>query len=300
MKTPVSFLNSRKILLNEVVKGMFVIIGVPFEKGCAGRNGTALGPSAIRKASLQYSWPEWNGFYDPRLDKKVLVGAKIADVGDVDCDLSDTETRSQITEFVRKVINAKGIPVVLGGDHSITTDVVRAYNKKIQVIHLDAHGDYQRLDETDAFPSGVVMRKVNDLEHVAKIVQVGMRGFLNSGKGFADSRESGNTVIPWSEYKDKGIERVLGALDEKIPVYITFDTDFFDPSICPGTTVPEPEGPLYWEARGLVCGIASKFKIVGIDVVEMNPKYDSGYISSLHTAKFILDLMVSVFEKNQD
>lgn len=299
MKSCVSFLSSKTITLNEVTEGMFVIVGVPFERGCAGRKGTALGPDAIRHASLQYSWPEWNGFYDPSLNKRLLVNAQIVDGGNVNCELSDAESREQITNFIQKIIKARGFPVVLGGDHSITEEVLRAYSENIQVVHLDAHGDYQRFDETDAFPSGVVMRKVNSLDCVTRIVQIGMRGFLNSGMGFSDSRKDGNTVISWEDYKKSGIESVYKILDEKIPVYLTFDTDFFNPSICPGTTVPEPDGPIYNEAKNLVCGIANKYKLVGMDITELNPKYDYGGISSLHATKLILDLMASVFENKR-
>lgn len=285
-----TFLNSKLISKKEIKEYDFIFLGVPYEKGCSGRKGTKMGPNAIREKSLQYSWPEWNGFYDPSLDKKILTAAKIADLGD---------NPNSFGEDVKKISNYGKIPVVVGGDHSISFDVVKNLNQKVQIIHLDAHGDYQRAEETDASPSGMVIRKINGLKNVNKIIQLGMRGYLNSKRGFDDSRVDENSVIPWDKYKTEGKKLLFNEIKKGVPTYLTLDSDFLDPSICPGTTVPEPNGAMYHEIKDLLIGICQKTKIVGFDVVEYNPRYDVNEISSLYLTKIILDLISYIFESKK-
>lgn len=285
MKT--TFLNSKFISNKEIKDYDFIFLGVPYERGCSGRKGTAMGPAAIRKKSLQYAWPEWNGFYDPSLDKKVLRGLKIADLGNKIKSLGKT---------IKTISHYRKIPIIVGGDHSISFEVVKNLDRKVQIIHLDAHGDYQRLEETDVSPAGMVIREISKLKNVSNTVQLGMRGFLNSKNGFYDSMKDGNSVIPWDKYKMKGKYVFTNKIKKNMSTYLTLDSDFLDPSICPGTTTPEPNGALYTEIRDILKDICQNTNLVGFDVVEYNPLYDNNEISSLHLTKIILDLIVYIFE----
>ena len=242
-----TFLDSKRISEDHIPSNSFVVVGIPSETGCAGKLGTIDGPKAIRESSLDYSWPEWNGFYEPKYDRHVLMNSTIVDLGNIKESLSGKNFYDTITKTIKEIIRNKSVPVVLGGDHSIAHPIIKAFSYPLQVVQFDAHSDYQREEETDASSSGTVMRRVAELQNVSTLFQLGMRGYLNSGTGFSDSKNNGNTIITRDEIRNFPPGKLLKGLKKTLPVYLTIDTDVFDPSICPGTTVPEPDGLLYSE-----------------------------------------------------
>lgn len=294
-----TFIGTSKRRVSEITPNAFVVVGIPSEFGCAGRSGTALAPRVIRITSLQYSWPDWNGYYDPSTDTRILTDACIVDIGDINGCTNPSNLKEKTMNSVKRILGKGGIPVVFGGDHSVSEYVISGYPYPIQIVQLDAHSDYQRPDETDATPSGVVMRQISAIPNVTKIIQVGMRGYLNSGLGFSDSRNDGNSIVPWIKSGRKFTQSVVKEIDSNVPTYLSIDTDFFDPSICPGTTVPEPNGPIYPDFLALIKSIVKKVNIIGIDLVELNPKYDYAGITSLIATKLILDTIGLIYKKNK-
>lgn len=282
-----TFLGSKLINKKEIRNYDFVYLGVPYEKGCAGRKGTASAPDSIREKSFQYYWPEWNGFYDPELDKTVLVGVKIGDIGN---------SSTSFGKIVKDVFDLKKVPIIVGGDHSISFEIINNINQEVQVIQLDAHSDYQRQEETDSSPSGMVMRRIKSIKNVSKIIQIGMRGYLNSKSGFRDSKKDGNSIITWTKYKEEGCKSFFKEIRKNLPTYLTIDSDFLDPTICPGTTVPEPNGALYSDIQEILKKICQNTKLIGFDIVEYNPLFDQNQTSSLYLTKIILDLISYIFE----
>ncbi len=288
-KILLTFLNAPKESLKSNSLRTFSLIGVPTERGCVFRAGTALAPESIRKASIMYYYPNFDGLYDPERQKYILTDNSINDLGDVN-DIPRFSLNERITKMIRFIRQKGSIPITLGGDHSITYPILQAYEQPFDVIHLDAHSDYQRYDETGVTECGVVMRKVRELSHVNRIIHAGIRGYLNSGQGIRDSIKDGNIVIPCDILKQQGPEVILKHLGD-IPIYITFDSDILDPSICPGTTVPEPGGIDYLLAKDILIELTQRGNLIGADFVELNPIYDPSQISSFHLTKLILDMI---------
>lgn len=282
-----TFLNVEKVTLEDSL-GNIVFLGIPTEEGHVFREGTAKAPDAIRNASLMYYYPGYNGSYDPEQQKHILRNVKMTDLSNINLNQRNCSSEEIIKEYISKILSKDALPVILGGDHSITYAILSAYNKSVNVIHLDAHGDFQRYDESDVAPCGTVIRKVCSLPNIQKIIQVGIRGYLNSKQGIQDSIKRGNIVIPCNKLKVEGIETILSHINKGESYYITFDSDFLDPSICPGTTVPELGGISYDLARDLLYAVANRAKIVGMDFVELNPMYDPTQISAICASRLII------------
>lgn len=294
----ITFLNVKKVNLEDTL-GKIVFLGVPTEEGRVFREGTAKAPDAIRKASLMYHYPGYNGSYDPEQKKAILRDILMTDLGNIDLNQITGSSEELVKEYILRILSKDALPVIFGGDHSITYEILSAYQEPINVLHLDAHGDFQRYNESDAAPCGTVMRRVCDLSHIKKIIQVGLRGYLNSKQGIDDSIEKGNIVIPCQELKTQGIESVLKHMNQNESYYITFDSDFLDPTICPGTTVPEQGGASYELARDLLYAVANKTKVVGIDFVELNPLYDPSQVSQLCATRPLIGTIGEIFSKDR-
>lgn len=268
-----------------------IFVGVPTEKGSFFRKGIARAPLEIRRASMRYYYKGMDCLYDPNYDDYFLTGLKIFDLGDL---IDNGRLESEITNTIRKISGVKSLPIILGGDHSISYFAVAAFLEKIQILHLDAHADFQRYDESDAAPCGVVMRKISGLKNVLRVCHVGIRGYLNSGQGIHDSIRMENCFLPSDLLIKNGVGAVLENLIPKLPVYISFDTDVLDPSICPGTTVPEMSGLSYSLCREIISAVAKNFRVLGLDFVEMNPRFDQNKISSFCVSQLIIDSLASV------
>lgn len=291
-----TFLNVRKVTLEDSL-GKIVFLGVPTEEGCVFREGTARAPDAIREASLMCHYPGYNGSYDPEQRKAILRDVTMTDLGNIDISQITETSEELVKKYISKILSKSALPIILGGDHSITYGILLAYQEPINVLHLDAHGDFQRYDESDVAPCGTVIRRVCELPHVKKVIQVGLRGYLNSKQGIDDSIERGNIVIPCQDLRIQGIESVLDHMNQDEPYYITFDSDFLDPTICPGTTVPEQGGASYELTRDLLYAVAKKAKVIGIDFVELNPLYDPSQVSQLCAARLLIGTIGEIFSK---
>lgn len=283
-----TFLGSKRKKLKDLENNL-VVVGIPIESEGIFRKGTSKAPDAIRNASQMYYYKGFEGLYDPERDMFLLTEKKIIDVGDII--KKERKNLEHITNVMKQIIATQSTPVCIGGDHSITYPIIKAYSRDMAVIHLDAHSDFQRYQDIDAIPCGTVMRKVSELPYVKKIIHVGIRGYLNSSHALKDIISLGNIVITANELKKDGVEKVLKHIDPKIPHYISFDVDFLDPSICPGTTVPEPGGIDFEKAETLLHSIARKTKIIGIDCVEANPLYDKSQMSNIYITKLLISLM---------
>jgi len=284
-----TFLNAPQESLRSNSLKALSFVGVPTERGCVFRAGTALAPESIRKASIMYYYPDFDGLYDPERQKYILTDNSINDLGDIN-DVPRSSLDERVTEMIRFIRQKGSIPITLGGDHSITYPILQAYDQPFDVIHLDAHSDYQRYDETEVAECGIVMRRVKELLHINRIIHAGIRGYLNSGQGIRDSVKDGNIIIPCDMLRQQGTDAILKHLGN-LPIYITFDSDVLDPTVCPGTTVPEPGGIDYLLAKDILIKLAQQGNLIGADFVELNPMYDPSQISSFHLTKLILDMI---------
>ncbi len=280
------------------------VVGAPLDQGSFDRTGSRNGPRAIREASQMYGTafiPE-RGVYDVELGRYKLANTKIVDYGDVPVAPTLTqENLDAITDAVKDILDHNVFPVVLGGDHSITFPVVRAYEGvPLDIVHFDTHMDFadDMLGITHSHANPI--KRISELENIGHITQVGIRGLLNPDLYVDEARDFGARVITATEALKAGSEWVLNQIPDAENLYVTLDIDAMDPSVAPGTGTPEPGGFNYLQMRDMLTGLASKGKIVGFDLVEVNPLYDPAGITSLVAARLILDFLASIRETSKD
>jgi agmatinase len=277
----------------EKLQADFAVLGVPFDEGTWGQPGERYGPRDLRESSQEYAHDLTEGFYYIDGDRTVLKGKHWADVGDVVIYPTVAEqTDAKITEAVKKILAKKAFPIILGGDHSITFPVIRAYDIPLTVVHIDAH-----LDTWNGAPGNLdhaswVLR-VAKLPTIKHITQIGMRGIANDEESAGNAKALHTTVVTSEEIHRSGIAAAIAAIPRSENIYVTFDVDSMDPTLAPGTL--EPGGLNFAEIDELMKGIPTRGKLVGFDVVEVNPYRDSSGRTAQTAIRLMVDLLAAAF-----
>ena len=249
------------------------IVGAPTDDLVSDRPGTRLGPRAIRAAS---------GSPGRHLEAGIdaFDVLRIVDFGDAAVVPADAErSHAAIEETIRAVLAADAIPLVLGGDHSITepeVTAIAAVHGPIGLVHFDTHTD----TGTHVFgverSHGTPMYRLVEAGWIdpARYVQLGLRGYWPGEPEFAWQRERGITSFFMHDVRREGIEPLVERTLEIVgegPVFLTVDVDVLDPAFAPGTGTPEPGGMTPLELLPSVRRIADELEVVGADVVEVIP-----------------------------
>ncbi len=254
------------------------VLGVPFDEGSPFLPGSRMAPRALREHSLRFGS---QGYYDPETRRQYLeaemTGGLIADMGDVDIRPTNVELSFElITAAVASVLTRGALPVVLGGDHSITYPVVRAFSRPLHVLHFDAHTDYapfvHGLRHTNTHP----FRHVAAMTHVQGLTQIGIRSLRHGKEQIEDVFRDGYRIITMSEFRRLGPAGIAALLPEGTACYVSIDVDVMDMSLVPGCVSAEPNGMSYAELRDSLGAIAERLEVVGFDFVEVNPLLDVG------------------------
>lgn len=255
------------------------VLGVPCDFGVGFMSGARLAPRRIREASTQYGRGA-AGFYDFEHDvQRLAAPLKIVDCGDADILHSDFDySFSHVTDSVKKIIRKGAVPIVLGGDHSISIPVGQALEElgeEVCVIQFDAHLDWTSSVGPLKTGNGSPMRRMSEMLHIGPMAQIGLRG-IGSGKksDFDDARAYGSVLISAREAAEIGVEGVLKKIPKAKNYYLTIDIDGFDMSIAPGVASPLPGGLLYDQECDIISGIAKMGKIVAADIAEVDPLVD--------------------------
>ena len=249
------------------------IVGAPTDDLVSDRPGTRSGPRAIRAASCPPG---------PHLEAKVdaFAALRVVDFGDAAVLPADPmRTHQQIERTVGQVVAAGAIPVILGGDHSITEPNVRAVaanHGPVGLVHFDTHTDTGTEVFDVELSHGTPMYRLVRDGHVvgSRYVQIGLRGYWPGEAEFAWQRDHGITSFFMHDVRElrirEVVERAAGTVGAG-PVFLTVDVDVLDPAFAPGTGTPEPggmtSGDLLWACREL----ARRLELVGVDVVEVLP-----------------------------
>jgi agmatinase len=249
------------------------IVGAPMDDLVSDRPGARLAPRAIRSASCPPG---------PHLEAKVdaLAELRVVDFGDAPVIPADAgRSHAAIEATVGHVLAAGAIPVVLGGDHSVTEPSVRACagtHGPVGMVHFDTHTD----TGADVFgverSHGTFIRRLIDAGQLdaARYAQIGLRGYWPGEEEFAWQAERGITSLFAHEVRDLGIVEVVGRAIAAVgpgPVYLTVDVDVLEPAFVPGTGTPEPGGLTPSELLLGVRTVAAELELVGADVVEVIP-----------------------------
>jgi agmatinase len=249
------------------------IVGAPTDDLVSDRPGTRFAPRAIRAASCPPG---------PQLETRVdaLAELRVMDFGDAPVLPADpVRSHAAIEATVGQVLAAGPIPVVLGGDHSISEPDVRACaaaHGPLGLVHFDTHTDTGAEVFGVELSHGTIMRRLVEDGHVdpGRYAQIGLRGYWPGSEEFAWQAQQGITSLFMHEIRDLGIGEIIRRAMEAVgpgPVFLTVDIDVLDPAFAPGTGTPEPGGmttaELLWASREVALGL----EVVGADLVEVIP-----------------------------
>ena len=271
------------------------VLGVPFDSAVGFRPGQRFAPRAIREASLRYALTP-DGFYDLRADRVRLAGVTVRDAGDVELPSLEPElARERIEHAARALRRRVRVPVFLGGDHSVTYPLLRAFDDvdDLHVVQLDAHLDFTDVRNDTRFSNSSPFRRaVESLPKLAGITTLGLRGMRFDREAVQAARARGHRMIPMWELENAAeIETAVRQLPEGAPVYLSIDVDALDPSVLPGTSSPEPDGLTYGAAMWLLGAAARQNQVVGIDLVELAPNLDPTGNSALVAARMLVETL---------
>lgn len=287
-----------------------VIIGAPFDGGTSYRSGARFGPSAIRAAC--YLGHDGSR---PSLAMQVdgLLDLVVRDAGDVEMFSGDAATACAALErAVQTVAEAGAVPLILGGDHTITwpdvTAVARAHGwGRIGVLHFDAHADTGDIEFGSLIGHGQPMRRLIESGAVRgdRFLQIGLRGYWPPPEVLAWMREQGMRSYEMSEIVKRGLTPVLTeafqiAQDDCDGIFLSVDIDVADPGHAPGTGTPEPGGLSARELLDAVRRICYELPVVGIDVVEVAPPFDHADITAMLGNRVVLEALSAIARRRVD
>jgi agmatinase len=274
------------------------ILGAPFDFGTQWRAGARFGPRAIREASTLFSFGH-AGAYDHEDDVTYLEGVRIVDLGDADIIHTDTiASHANIELGVRNILAAGALPVVLGGDHSINIPCIAAFSDQdpIHLVQIDAHLDFVDERHGVRYGHGSPMRRAAERSWVTGLTQLGIRNVSSTAKeGYEAARAMRSDILSVRQIRKLGVEAVLKRIPAGRRYYLTIDIDGFDPSLAPGTGTPSHGGFIYYEVLELIAGLASRGRIVGIDLVEVAPDYDHTGSTAILAAQILLNAIGRTF-----
>ncbi|WP_051324440.1 agmatinase [Candidatus Solirubrobacter pratensis] len=273
------------------------IVGAPFDDLVSDRPGTRFAPRSIRAASCPPG---------PHLEAGVdaFADLRVVDYGDAPVVPAQPEVaHAAIEATVGEVLRAGALPVILGGDHSITEPCLRAVSAvhgPVGLLHFDTHTDTGEEVFGATLSHGTLMRRVVEAGNVAprRYVQIGLRGYWPGEKEFGWQAEQGITSLFAHDVMHRGIgavvEEALAAVGDG-PVYMSVDVDVLDPAFAPGTGTPEPGGLTSRELLWAVRTLASRVELVGADVVEVLPTLvGSADITSLVADRVVREALTGV------
>jgi agmatinase len=246
---------------NDFAKAKAVILPVPYDSTVSYGTGQRWGPQAIIEASRQVE------LYDIEQGVDISAKAGIYTLDELEIDRgSPQKTVERVEEGVSEILAAGKMPIVLGGEHSISSGAVAACVKKygkISVLQIDAHADMRDEYEGTKYNHACVMRRIR--EDAGTCVQVGIRS-MSEEEAEHISKNKLEKFIFSPDFDEK---KVLSLLSGKL--YITIDVDGFDPSEVPAVGTPEPGGLHWQQVLSLLRAVSKKCEIVGFDVVELAP-----------------------------
>lgn len=275
-------------------------LGIPYDNALGFRPGARFAPHAIRQATGRYV-PGANGYYDYRTDTWSVTDAALVDAGDVSVlQLDHAGTRDRITAAARALRAAARLPIFIGGDHSCSYPVLRAFdNETFTVVQFDAHLDFtDERNGTKFSNSSPFRRAVEDVSGLEHIQTIGLRGVRFDHEAVEAAYRRGHDLVSADEVHYR-FDGVLDSLPSRKQVYISIDVDALDPLELPGTSSPEPEGLTYRELRLMLERTFSENDVIGVDIMELAPNLDPSDRSSLLVARLLADILKLHWESPQ-
>ena len=288
-----------------------VILGAPFDGGTSYRAGARFGPKAMRETDNN----SHNGSR-PSMAMRTdgLVDLAVMDAGDVEMYSGDAaRSCADLEKAVETVAAAGKIPLILGGDHTITwpdvTGVARGSGKwgRVAVLHFDAHADTGDIEFGSLIGHGQPMRRLieSGAARGDRFLQIGLRGYWPPPDILEWMAQQGMRSYEMTEIVARGLDECLTeafaiALDDCDGIFLSVDIDVVDPAHAPGTGTPEPGGLSSRQLLDAVRRIAYELPILGMDVVEVAPPYDHADITAVLGNRVVLEALSAMSRRQRD
>jgi agmatinase len=273
------------------------IVGAPLDEAVSHRPGARFGPRAIRQASYT------DGRNSLQLDVEPFEVLDVVDAGDANIVPAALERgHAMVFRKVLEVARTGAIPIIFGGDHSITWPAASAiaelrHPQRVGVVHFDAHADAANDDWGVLAGHGTPMRRLIESGAISgrNFVQVGLRGYWPPVHVFEWMREQGMRWHLMREIEERGAEAVV---DEAI--YLSIDIDVLDPAMAPGTGTPEPGGLLTRELLRAIRRIVGRVELAGMDIVEVSPPYDNAEVTAAAANRCALEAISALAVRKRE
>ena len=287
-----------------------VIVGAPYDGGTSHRAGTRFGPGAVR----QTCYLPQDGSR-PSLAMRVdgLRDLRVYDAGDVEMFGGDAvKSLAALEAAVLAVATAGAIPVVLGGDHSITFSDATAVARRVgwgrvSLVHFDAHADTGEIEFGSLYGHGRPMRRLIESGAVRgdRFLQIGLRGYWPEPPVLSWMATQNMRSYEMTEIVARGLDECLSeafviATDSCDGVFLSVDVDVVDPGMAPGTGTPEPGGLTARQLLDAVRRCCYELPIVGLDVVEIAPPYDVSDITAYLGNRVVLEALSAIARRRLD
>ena len=263
------------------------IFGVNYDGTCSYKSGTRFGPNAIRLVSTCLET------FCPRLGKD-LEDFNYVDFGSLEINKNDSKSVIKSVKSATDFIISQSLtPIMLGGEHSITSGAIEALVNKypdLILIQLDAHADLRNSYMGNEHSHACAMQRCLDVLPEKKILQVGIRSGTKEEFKFMGQHNQLVKFLPGENAQE--LKKALLPYSNS-PIYLTIDLDWFDPSLLPGTGTPEPGG-FFWNDFEVILETLKNFRIVASDIVELSPEIDNSGVSSVVAAKVLRSLIMSL------
>jgi agmatinase len=287
-----------------------VILGAPFDGGTSHRAGTRFGPQHIRQTCYL---PHDGSRPSLALRVDALQDLRVYDAGDVEMYSGDAaRSVRDLQEAVHAVTGAGAIPLVLGGDHTITWPDAAGVAQhrgqgRISMIHFDAHADTGDVEFGSLIGHGQPMRRLIESGALRgdRFLQMGLRGYWPGPETLEWMAGQGMRSYEMTEIGARGLGECLTeafgiAMDDCDGVFLSVDIDVCDPGHAPGTGTPEPGGLTARQLLDSVRRIAYELPVAGIDVVEVSPPYDHAEITSFLANRVVLEALSGIARRRRD
>jgi agmatinase len=284
----IKFLHSN---VSSLAKADIVILGVPDEsRSHAKRKGASKGPDSLRRASNYFEFFERDGRRIPISPMSgTLENKKIMDAGNL--------SRDDLYKASFDIVSTKKIPITIGGDHSITTIILRALNdslkgEKICLLYFDAHPDF--VSSTRNYYGSVITDSSNYIDF-NKSLLIGTRAA--EMEELKNAKEKKLEIISPIDIIELGINATVKRIIAKCgsrKVYVSIDLDCMDPGVAPGVSVPAPGGLFPLDLIYMIKKISKSLHVVGMDIVELCPDYDLNQNTANHAARILMETIASL------
>jgi len=273
-------------------KTRYIVIGAPLDMSSSYRSGSGEAPEAIRRISKSLELCSITTGVD-------VESVGIADVGDVPLTPGNLEASlGAITRFIASFVSAGKLPIVLGGEHTISFAVLPAVKegrgKGVCTVVFDAHLDLRNEYLGSAINHATVMRRIIEAINPIKVIYIGSRAVSREEAEFLEKMRDRIAVAPMKTLLSSGVHETARRLADEVSicdaVYLSIDVDVVDPAFAPGVQTPEPVGLTPREVLELLEHIVDS-KLVGVDIVEVAPKYDLSEITAALAARLVVEIV---------